>query len=81
MIICLQIVQGCFYAATAESRVAAELDSLQNWKYLYSGFIFLINLAACGIFVPQLGIKPTPPTLEVWSLNHWPIREVTFLVL
>ena len=29
-----------------------------------------------GILVPGLGIKPIPPALEVWSLNHWTAREV-----
>lgn len=23
------------------------------------------------ILVPQPGIKPVPPTVKVWSLNHW----------
>ena len=31
---------------------------------------------ACGILVPQPGIKPTPPALEMQSLNHWTNREV-----
>ena len=26
---------------------------------------------ACGILVSQPGIEPTPPALEVWSLNLW----------
>ena len=30
----------------------------------------------CGILVPQLGIEPTPPALEVWSLNQWTTKEV-----
>ena len=30
----------------------------------------------CGILVPRPGIEPTPPALEVWSLNHWTTREV-----
>ena len=24
----------------------------------------------CRISVPQRGIEPTPPTMEVWTLNH-----------
>ena len=32
--------------------------------------------AACGILVPQLGIKPTPLALEAKSLNQWATREV-----
>ena len=42
-------------------------------------FFFLIfwpRHAACGILVPQPGIKPTPPALEAQSLNHWTAREV-----
>ena len=31
---------------------------------------------ACGISVPRPGIRPTPPALEVRSLNHWTAREV-----
>ena len=26
---------------------------------------------ACGILVPRLGIKPTPPAMEAQCLNHW----------
>ena len=29
---------------------------------------------ACGISVPQLGIEPSLPALEAWSLNHWTSR-------
>ena len=28
------------------------------------------------ILIPQLGIEPTPPAMETWSLNHWTAREV-----
>ena len=31
---------------------------------------------ACGILVPQPGIKPVPPAVEVQSLNNWTAREV-----
>ena len=33
---------------------------------------------ACGILVPQPGIEPMPPALEVQSLNHWTTRGVPF---
>ena len=36
-------------------------------------------LSAFGLFfslVPQPGIKPMPPALGAWSLNHWTAREV-----
>ena len=31
---------------------------------------------ACGILVPQTGLKPTAPALEGEVLNHWATREV-----
>ena len=31
---------------------------------------------ACGVLFPWPGIKPAPLTVEAWSLNHWPTREV-----
>ena len=34
---------------------------------------------ACGILVPQPGIKPVPPAVEAWSLNHWTTREVPIM--
>ena len=30
---------------------------------------------ACGILFPQSGIKPAPPTMKAWSLNHWTTEE------
>ena len=38
--------------------------------------LFWPHHAACGILVPQPGIKPVTPAMEVWSLNHWTSREV-----
>ena len=39
-------------------------------------FIFWPLLAACGILVPQPGVEPAPPVVEVQSLNHWTAGEV-----
>ena len=39
-------------------------------------FIFWPLLAACGILVPQPGVEPAPPVVEVQSLNHWRAGEV-----
>ena len=38
-------------------------------------FVFKSFLASCGILVPQPGIEPSPPALEVQSLNHQTTRE------
>ena len=32
----------------------------------------------CRFLVPQPGIKPVPPAVEAWSLNHW--ARNTFLI-
>ena len=53
-----------------------------NTTFFFNFFLFFFFLifwpgsAACEILVPQAGIKPVPPALEVWSLNHWPARAV-----
>ena len=39
-------------------------------------FFFWPRYVACGILVPQPGIKPVPPAVEARSLNHWTTREV-----
>ena len=45
-------------------------------------FFFKINTSwpctslACRILVPQPGIEPTPPAVEVHSLHHWTTRDV-----
>ena len=44
-------------------------------------FVFRPYHLACGILVPQPGIKPVPPALEVWSLNHCTARKVPHLHL
>ena len=38
-------------------------------------FSFWLHLEACGILVPQPGIEPVFPAVQVWSPNHWTARE------
>ena len=45
-------------------------------KFLF----YLFGRAACGILVPWPGIEPTPPAVEVQSLNHWTTKEVWWLL-
>ena len=33
-------------------------------------------MLACRIVIPGSVIKPMPPTVEEWNLNHWTAREV-----
>ena len=43
----------------------------------FSFFFFFWSLcSAYGILVPQPGIEPMSPAVQVWSLNHWTLREV-----
>ena len=46
------------------------------WFDFYLFIYFWAHCAACGISVPQPGIKPAPPIVEARSLNHWTAREV-----
>ena len=41
-------------------------------------FIFLLHCMACGILVPQPGVKPFLPAVEVWSPNHSTTRKPPF---
>ena len=40
-------------------------------------FFFRPFCTAHGILVPQPGIEPAPPAVEVQSLNHWTTSEVS----
>ena len=42
-------------------------------------FFFLAAPHNMWIVVPQPGMEPIPPALEVWSLNHQTTREVLTL--
>ena len=52
-----------------------------NPKILSPSFFFGLHLMPCGFLAPRPGIKPVPPALETWSLNHWTIREVPSVCL
>ena len=61
--------------------------SSATWEALYPYIVFRILFftillyfwlccVACGILVPQPGIKPMLPAVEARSLNYWITREV-----
>ena len=43
----------------------------------FNFFFFWLYCTAYGILVPQPGIKPGPPAVEVPSPNHWTARELS----
>ena len=60
------------------------LDSEVQFIYVLErdGMILFWQLhPACGILVPQPGMKLMPTTVEVRSLNHWTAREVPKLLV
>ena len=59
--------------------ITTSLTYIKNtWLKKKNTFIYLFNCAcvACRIFVPWPGIKPRPPALGGWNLNHWATSEV-----
>ena len=47
---------------------------------IFSSSMQTLSYGKWGL-VPRLGIKPRPPALGAWSLNHWTSREALEVVL
>ena len=45
---------------------------------VHSNFLFFFSWHSelYGILVPQSGIKPTLPALEVWNVKHWEVPNI-----
>ena len=51
-----------------------EIFGFTSWFIPFLSFFF--GCATCGMsVVPQAGNEPTPPAVEVQSLNHWTTQE------
>ena len=63
------------------SIILEEFYSFMFYMSAYDPFIYLFiylfigNLAACGILVPQPGIEPRSLVVKAQNLNHWTSRE------
>ena len=58
-----------------EAQVIATLSGVPFLLFhLLFFFSFWLCHVACEILVPQPGIEPEPPALEVQNLNHWTAR-------
>ena len=51
----------------------SSVSQISHSTYL---FFFGWHRVAYGTLVPQAGIEPASPAVEVWSPNHWSDREV-----
>ena len=49
---------------------------ISNFKKNIGLLFFCLCPRACGSLVPGPQIEPSPPAVEVWSLNHWITREI-----
>ena len=55
----------------------------ERWYFIVGfGFFWLHHMPwACGILIPQPGIKPRPAAMEAESPNHWTARESPLIVV
>ena len=72
---------GCFWWLAIwrfkPSKKAIVLFEVYSFVCLLCFVFFLyFGCTAFWIVVSQLGIKPVPPAVEAWSLNHWTTREL-----
>ena len=68
-----------FYAHITWGHVSTCLPPhhhMSSWEQTAFFFFLLLYHTACGILVPQPGIKPVPRAVEARSLNHWTAGEV-----
>ena len=66
-----QMNQKCIAYLWSPNFTLGLLDSLV--------FFFFFGPYHIRILVLWSGIEPMPPAVEMWSLNHWTIREVPWL--
>ena len=67
--------EKCQFMSFAHVLDQVTLSVIELYEYVRM-YVFRLRRMICGILVPQPGIKPMPPAVEVWSLNHWTTREV-----
>ena len=56
--------------------VKSRINSASFWHQLVLFLVFWPCFTACKLLVHQPEIKPTPPSVEAQSLNHWTTREI-----
>lgn len=43
--------------------------------HLSKRFFFWLPYSACRLLVPQIGVEPMPPAVDMQSPNHWSAQE------
>ena len=69
------------YNSSTKSPGELDLRNRNDIHCYCTFFCFWPCHAACGILVPQPGIEPMPPAVEVQSPNHWTAREFPAVLL
>lgn len=63
-------------AGTPNGLFPAISQGLQQYTQTFFFFFFSWHFELYGILVPQSGIKPTLPALEVWNVKHWEVPNI-----
>ena len=52
-----------------------KVPTTDSWENFFLTFLFWTYHEACGILVPQPGVKPRPPAVKTLSPNPWTARN------
>ena len=70
---------GMFPSSSLPLLIPLLLNHLRLILFFFNIYSLVLIIWPCfaakGILVPHQQVKPMPPALEVWSLNHWTTRE------
>ena len=69
-------IQIDIYVHQFGNKLVCKIFYFLNFPYSLFIFNFLAIWHGLWDLVPWPGIKPMPPALDVWSLNHWTAREI-----
>ena len=81
----VHLVKAIVFPVVMYGCESCTIKKAEHWRidtfFFFNKVSHWLNLTACGILVPQPGIKPEPPALEAQSSNHGATREVPELML
>ena len=72
---CHRHCDHCHLAIVNTGSICSELCIIRPFLPV----LFLLATWHVGSWFLDQGIEPMPPAVEVWSLNHWTMREVLFI--